>query len=186
MNNEPAFAEVTGPDPDSGWQVDDDIKAAWAFRKLAEIETKVKTVEAVAQAEIDRIAEWKKAQVAKHDRDLTFFRGQLEQYARREREHHGRRSVVTPWGSVKSRTSSPRIEVVDESTYLDWARMNWPDTVVVTEKPSLRAMNDTFAFSKDGIVVDSDGQPIPGVAMIPESVSFKVATENLDTGVAGV
>lgn len=181
MSNEPIFAEVEGPDPDSGWLVDDDIKAAWAFRKLAEVETKVKTIEAVAQAETDRIVEWKKAQVAKHDRDLNFFRGQLEQYARREREHHGRRSVVTPWGSVKSRTNNPRIEVVDEGTYIDWARMNRPGTIVVTEKPSLRAMNDVFILA-DGVVVDDTGEQIPGLTVIPESVSFKVATETLDNG----
>lgn len=152
----------------------------WAFRKMSAIQAKQNEVKQLAQAERDRIDKWEKKECAAFEDDLAFFAHKITEYhASVLAEDSKAKSIKTPYGIAKSTTSKAAPEKVDESALIEYAKTNELDFVEVETKEKLKwaELKKTLKvaeFNGEQVVIDADGQVVPGVIVKPETVSFKV------------
>ncbi|MGN7478998.1 host-nuclease inhibitor Gam family protein [Solibacillus silvestris] len=152
----------------------------WAFRKMSAIQAKLNEVKQLADAERERIADWEKKESAAYQDDLAFFSHKISEYHASVLANDPKaKSIKTPYGVAKSTTSKAQPEKADEQALIEYAKTNELDFVEVETKEKLKwaELKKTLrVVESDGelIVVDADGQVVPGVAVKPETVSFKV------------
>lgn len=109
------------------FRVDDDMSANWVVRRITEARAYARRVEAWAATEIRRAE-------ADERYFLARFGGQLEQWLRQAiaREGSRRKSVPLPAGTVGLRKAQDRLEVIDSSQVMAWARQHLPGAIRVT------------------------------------------------------
>ena len=153
------------------FKIEDDSQATWAMRKAAAARTRLDEIKAIADAEIERIQAWAEHESREPMRDIDYFEGILTEYAMAQRAE-GRKTISTPYGSVKSRMGSTKYIVDDPDAFFEWARQNRPDFIRVKEEADLPTMKQ---FLPSDAAVDPDsGEVIPGLLVEPGSPSYKV------------
>jgi hypothetical protein len=153
------------------WSIDSDEEAEWAMRKLAYEERALRTINDQAEDWAGRIQQWRDEATKPHKSTAAFFRGALEDYARRQRDE-GRLSVPLPSGKVSTRNVPAAVKVADEATVL----AALPDelrSVVVKESVRLRELQSVTRVDADGVILP-DGSLLPGAIVEPERVSVTV------------
>lgn len=168
-----ALADLT-----ARFRVEDDRQATWAMRKARKAAQRIREVDAIAAEEIERIQAWAVKERKRPEQDLNFFSGLLTDYALRVRaEDPKRKSVVTPYGTVQTRSKAIGWEV-DEDTFLAWAKTNRPDLVKTTEKPLLaEAKKALTADENDLLVTTPEGEIVPGITLTPAGLTATVTPE---------
>lgn len=154
------------------FRITDDAQATWAMRKLAAAREALNGVANVAEAEIARVQAWAEQRSRQALQDAQYFEGILCEYARAQRAE-GRKSVSTPYGTVKSRAGSPRW-TIDAEAFLAWARTAHPDLIRVKEEPALAAVKDALQVADGGAVDPATGEVVPGVAIAEAEVTYSV------------
>lgn len=155
--------EKTNNDSGERFIIDNKETAAWAFRRLAEVNAAIEENESFANAEIERVKEWLEAENGSLVRDREFFEHLLIDYTKREKETNPKAKVSTPWGSVKTRTARKYVWMDDD--VMEWAKTSGAQ--YIKEKVSLSL--DKAALKKDckvtdeGDLVDANGEIVPGV-----------------------
>jgi hypothetical protein len=142
--------------------VDDDEKAAWAMRKLAESEDEVRRIRRLAEPELVRLQKmlagveaWVEKQTTAVQRDHAFFTSLLERWAVEQRKA-GRKSVSLPYGKVTTRAIAVSVNVSDSKAFVDWA----------ATEGRLELLNMTPAKAAIKIAMLTDGESLPGVDII--------------------
>lgn len=152
------------------FRVTNDEQATWAMRKATAARTRLDEITRIAEGEIERIKEWAEHESREPMRDLDYFEHLLTQYGAEQREQ-GRKTISTPYGSVKSRIGQSRYVFSDKQQFIEWARQHRPDWIAVKEEPSLSALHDANVLAS----ADPDtGEVIPGLEVEPPKVTFKV------------
>jgi hypothetical protein len=105
-------------------------------------------------------------------RDSDYFEAILIEYGRGQRIE-GRKSVSTPYGTIKSRTAPPAFDV-DKDAFLEWAKANRPDLVRVKEEPNVADMKAVLEVSGDNAIDPQSGEVVPGVKVTGHDVRFSV------------
>lgn len=157
------------------FRVHDDQAAAWAMRRLFSIENKIGEYQRIADAERTRIEDWLTEVNSPLAKSRDYFVGLLMDYARRQRDEDGRKSIPLPHGKITSRSTQPKWHVREDEV-LPWARQTHPDVIAVKESLSLTAMKDRFQVV-EGRVIDENGEVVPGIIVDPAGISFTVSTE---------
>lgn len=121
------------------------------------------------KSEIERIKDTAAAEIKRRENMITYFMGKFEQeleaYARSSMPST-RKSMVLPNGiKLSFRTIPPKLEVKDESQFLDWAKAWMPEAVVVKESVSKSTVNTHW---KD------TGEIPQGCEVAPERVGFYI------------
>jgi hypothetical protein len=169
----PVEAEAANAAP---FTVDNDAKAEWALRKLNAIRAKQNEFRDIARLEIERVNFWLTTQEDKYKQEASYFESLLITYAMLERERNDRKTIDLPHGKIKSRSVGEKIEIQNETEFLDWARTNAPDLVRVKESVNLKALGD---LPRQGeLIVSVDGEIIPALKVLPASVNFNIETES--------
>lgn len=158
--------------------ITDDGAAAWAMRKLRAIRSKQADNAKIAQDERDRIDLWLAEVNAPLDRDAMYFEQILTDYALRVRENpdDGRKSLNLPAGKVATRTSQAKWQV-DAEQFLGWARTSHPDLIRVKEEADLTKIKETLAVTPDGVAVSPEGEPVPGITVLPGGITASVTPD---------
>lgn len=160
----------TDRDDRERFKIEDDSQATWAMRKAAAARARLTEIQAIADAEIERIQQWAEHESRVPIRDLDYFEGILIEYGRQQRAE-GRKTVSTPYGSIKSRSGQARFVFSDKAQFIEWARANRPEWLVVKEDVSLSALRDaSITASAD----PESGEVIPGLDVEPPTVNFTV------------
>ena len=152
----------------------------WAFRKMNALQAKINDVKALADAERLRITNYEKQETEKYRFDLERFEHQVKEFhASVLAQDPKAKSIKTPYGVAKSTTSKAAPEKVDEAALIEYAKTNDLAFVEVETKEKLKwaELKKTLqVVESDGtqVVIDADGQVVPGVTVKPETVSFKV------------
>lgn len=155
------------------FKVDSLDKAAWAMRKYRQAaQRKARNVE-LADAEHERIQTWLESANKRHEDAMAFFAGHLEGFARQERLE-GRKSVSLPDGEVKSRAKSWTLDV-EKDTFVAWAKDDHPDLLRVSYAPDMAALKERLAVAGPTVVDPDTGEAVPGITVIPETVSYVIA-----------
>ena len=149
----------------------------WAFRKLTALKSKEKEIKQLANVERDRIAEWEKGELSSITNSTSFFESLITLYhAKQLAEDPKAKTISTPYGKSKTRKSKETPEKVNEDLILQYVIENEMDEFIKNSvkwadlKKSLKIVE----ISGEQVVVDENGQLVPGVIVKPESISYSV------------
>lgn len=163
-------------DPTAGererFRIDNDEQAVWAMRKLAAARTRLDEIAYIAEAEIQRIQAWAEHESREPLRDVDYFEGILVEYGMQQRAE-GRKSVSTPYGTIKSRAGQAKWSV-DADTFIEWAKQHRPDLVRVKEEPALSTMKEALSINGDSAFDPDSGEVVPGVIVTGADTKFTV------------
>lgn len=150
----------------------------WAFRKLAAYKAKEAEIAKIAQQERQRIDDWEAEQKKSIRGDMEFFEGLIQRYhAKQLAENPKAKTLSTPFGKSKSRTSKPAPEKQDENQLIEYVIENdMTEFIKQSIKWSDLKKNLKVAeISGELVVVDtSTGLIVPGVTVKPGSTTFTV------------
>jgi Bacteriophage Mu Gam like protein len=177
---EPALIEAEPRQaPADRFVVDDDTKADWALRTLAQLDVRKRERAACVAAEIERLQAWQAHEDRQTERFATYLTTLLRPYddqLKAEGKVSDRhRSYRLPHGTLTAR-QAPIAWEVDEATLLAWAEATHPETLVRVKKapawnvikPQLiPARDDPLAEATMEMIDPRTGElrvvPVPGV-----------------------
>lgn len=159
------------------FRITDLSSLSWAFRKLAVIAQKKAEVNALADAEIRRIEQYRTKELTSLEHDEQFFRDLIEQYAAEQRESDPDfKKATTPYGAVQFR-KQPAKWNYDDATLLESLKSNGlTDLIRIKEEPD-KATLKKRAQVQNGQVIDPEtGAIIEGVTVEeqPEKLVLEV------------
>jgi len=152
----------------------------WAFRKLSAYKAKEKEISDLAAKERARIDMWEAEEKKKIQDSINFFESLIHEYhAKVLAENPRTKTISTPYGKSKARTSRPQPKKVDEATILKHVLENNMKDYI---KPTLKwaDLKKNLQIAEIGgrlIAVDENGQEVPGVVIEPEQTKFTVEVE---------
>jgi hypothetical protein len=149
----------------------------WAFRKLSALKTKEKEIKQVADIERERIAQWERGELSTISNSVEFFENMISVYHANQLALDPKaKTISTPYGKSKSRTSKESPEKANEDAILQHVIENGMEDYI---KNSLKWADFKKAvkiveISGEKVVVDETGQIVPGMTVKPESISYSV------------
>lgn len=150
--------------------IDDDSKADWALRKIAE-----------AQADTAKWADYYANQTekikAQNNQIVAYFTSALEQYFDTvpHRTTKTQESYGLPSGKLVRKAQQPAYER-DADALLSWAKTSFPEAIKVKEEASWTDIKNRIGkVMPDGSAVDKEtGEIIDGVTVVERDPVFKV------------
>lgn len=144
--------------------------ASWAFRRLWLIEQEKKRLTQSALEETRRIEKWLDDAIRPLASDEAFFKGALTEYLRHIRterkedpENPKTKSYKLPTGTIEGRRPPERIEVLDETKFIDWALANGHKELVRIKREVDKTAIKKATVAKDGVSVIIEGERVPFV-----------------------
>lgn len=172
------LTEPTTDEERERWVCDNDRKAAWHLRRIAEHEAEVARIKAVADEDIAAVRQWADDAARPEQSSIDFHRGSLIAYRYRlEDEGKVPATYKLPGGNIVRRKGRESYQVTDPDAFLDWARVN--ETTAISEKPLVTPIKSAPYRAVDGQVVTEEGEVVPGVEVVTgeDTVSVKVNPE---------
>lgn len=152
----------------------------WVLRKINAANAKLNEIKSLAVAERERINAWEKKESAGLMNDITFFEQKIFEYHSHVLANDPKqKSIVTPYGRVQSTTNEAQPERLDDEAIFNYVVANQLPYVEVNTSRKLQwgELKKTLNVVQQGdeqIVVDSNGQVVPGVTVKPRTTTFKV------------
>ena len=115
------------------FRVDSVDKATWLLERLSEQDASLAALDARKKAILDNLSVMESRTKSKRNALLFKFQPELEQVARENLEK-GKKSWLCEFGSVQFRTQPARLKVADPTVALEWAKLNAPETIKLTEE----------------------------------------------------
>lgn len=149
----------------------------WAFRKLSALKSKEKEIKQLADIERERIAQWERGELSTISSSTEFFENMISAYhAKQLSEDPKAKTISTPYGKSKSRTTKEAPDKANEEAILQHVIENEMGDYI---KNSLKWADFKKAVkivevAGEKVVVDENGQLVPGMTVKPESISFSV------------
>ncbi|MEB8652906.1 host-nuclease inhibitor Gam family protein [Bacillus cereus] len=149
----------------------------WSLRKISALKEKEKEITTLANSERNRITEWEQNELKPIHNSILFFESHIRRYHMEQLAADPKQKTIsTPYGKSKTRKSKETPDKGDEALLLDYVIQNdlaefiknsvkWADL-----KKTLKIVQ----IGDEKVVVDGDGQIVPGVTVKPESISYSV------------
>ena len=177
------------PATDSPPVIDDIDTANRALRRLAEVETAMRRVEALAADEVRRAEAWKAERLAVLEHDRQFWASTLEAWHRAIVERGGAKTQKLPHGTVRLRQTPPKVVPLSKEPGEDapaefvrvrreWAKSEVPKRTM----PGPEVEVDPEDAPPEGWTVHSaitaEGEVVKGITYwVRSEPSFSVTTE---------
>lgn len=168
-----------------GFVIDDLSGLTWTMRTMSALQAKIKEVEDIAAVEIARFEAWAKEETKRYQADLDHLSYKVRDYHARvlTNDPHAK-SIKTAYGVVKSRFSDAAPEKVDEQALIAYAKANDVPVVEVVETEKLKwaeLKKQLTVVEHEGelVVVDSNGEVVPGVTAKPATTKFTVEVKDV-------
>ncbi|MFP3512977.1 host-nuclease inhibitor Gam family protein [Peribacillus sp. SIMBA_075] len=162
---------------ETNFEITDIHSLNWAFRKLTALKSKEKEIKQLANVERVRIAEWEKGELSSINNSTSFFESLITLYhAKQLAEDPKAKTISTPYGKSRTRKSKETPDKANEDVILQYVIENEMDEFIKNSvkwadlKKSLKIVE----ISGEKVVVDENGQIVPGVIVKPESISYSV------------
>lgn len=162
---------------DTRFQIVDINSLNWVFRKVSALKAKEKEIKQLANVERERIADWEKGELSTINNSLSFFESMVAQYhAKQLAEDPKAKTLTTPYGKSKTRASKETPDKGNEEEILQYVIENeMADYIKNTVKwAELKKSLRIAEISGEKVVVDENGQIVPGVVIKPASISFSL------------
>ena len=159
------IAEESGSDR---FVIDDDSKADWAVRKIAEAEAEKarwKTYYAEAYSKIEQ-GQDNRIEYLKHM--LMVYFDTVPHKTTKTQQSYG-----LPSGKLVLKRQAPTHDV-DDNVLIPWLRENMPEAIKVKESSSWSDMLKGGAAINGGALVTADGEIIPGVTITERDAKFTI------------
>ena len=165
------LAELT--EEEQHFMVDDDQKAEWCIRKIAEARKEMMDWIEFYVAQTDKVKD-------KCERRIQFFQAMLEKYFYTvpHKQAKTQSSYQLPSGKLIMKAQGPDYER-DEAQLLPWVKTNAPEMVKVKESVDWSGLKKSLETADglqivDGHVITPDGEILPGVNVVERPNIFKV------------
>lgn len=149
----------------------------WALRKMAAIDAKIKEVNALADAEIERIENFRKQELSSLQQSQDFFQGLIGEYALKRRdEDPAFKSEKTPYGRITWTKRQPKWNYNNDEVINYLEENGRRELIRVKKEPVKTEIKKLFQVNEDGRVFDENGQEVPGISVefIPDELKVKV------------
>lgn len=160
------------------FQITDLDSLNWALRKVHAYDAQLREIKSVANSERQRIDSWEQRESKGINESIQFFHNLIADYhAKVLAEDPKKKTLSTPYGKSKSTTSKTQPDKADESLLLKFVEDNELPFVKVEKSLKWADLKKTLQIvEKDGkqIVIDENGQEVPGVTVKPQTTTFKV------------
>lgn len=157
----------------TGFRVDSDEKASWAFRKLRGFEDERQRLQEQADVERARIDAWLSDVTRGLDRQIETFSGWLRAYyeERLAADPSTPKTYRVLGGEIQRRKNPDRVEITNPAKLVAWAQENQPELVTVHEPEvqrsvlkgqvgrGMRLLSDEPSAL---LVVEETGEVVPG------------------------
>lgn len=144
------------------------------MRTLLRIRHQQRDIAAVARAEVDRVRIWETQQTERLDKQAKFLEFLLASYHAAVLEANPKaKTVTTPYGSLRARTSAAAPRVVDEAALTQWALDRAPEFVRIDPHLEWGRLKATLRVA-GAAVVSVDGEAVPGVDVAPAVTKHSV------------
>ncbi|MFJ3386290.1 host-nuclease inhibitor Gam family protein [Lysinibacillus sp. NPDC086135] len=156
----------------------------WVLRKINAANAKLNEIKSLADAERERINAWEKKVSAGLISDVDYFEQKVIEYHSHVLANDTeQKSIVTPYGRVRSITNEAQPERIDDEVLFDYVVTNQLPYVEVNTSRKLQwgELKKTLKVVQHGneqIVVDENGQAVPGVTVKPRTTTFKVEVDD--------
>ncbi|WP_431810836.1 host-nuclease inhibitor Gam family protein [Lysinibacillus capsici] len=156
----------------------------WVFRKINAINAKLNEIKSLANSERERIDAWEKKESSVLESDIEFFEQKITEYHSQVlADDPEQKSIVTPYGKVKSITYEAQPEKLNEEAISEYVMANElpfleKDTSPKLQWAELKKTLRVVQKDNEQIVVDVNGQAVPGVTVKPRTTIFKVEVDN--------
>jgi Bacteriophage Mu Gam like protein len=159
--------------------ITNDDEALWTMRKLAQAARQMSTITRQADAEIERIETWRRANVVGFEEVVEVCERLLGDYLVRVREDSadGRKMLTFPDGTVSSRIVADRAVVENVPEFIVWAKAgDHTEWVRVKEEVSLANIkgNVDLDAANSRVLMAETGEVIPGLSVIPGGISTSI------------
>lgn len=152
-------------------------QASRLLRKLGRLQSDLRQIHDLADAEERRIEAWRLDRITGVEKQIAHVTGLLEGFGRavKDREHVS--TLNLPNGVIRIRPPRPSVEVVDEAKFVAWAREHAPHLLNPPKEPT-PAKAEIKKFGNEGpvehktddevvkMLVSPDGEPMPGVKLV--------------------
>lgn len=144
------------------------------FRVLTALGRERAEVEALRDAELEKVAGFYDKKLEVVDEKRGFFEGLIRDYYERECAKNPKFKLATPWGKVVKRTTKTPVWN-DEAATLEWLERNRADLVKVDKSIKKAELKKAMVLSGSSFVDDSSGEVVPGVSVVERTnVNVKV------------
>ncbi|CAG9620848.1 host-nuclease inhibitor Gam family protein [Sutcliffiella rhizosphaerae] len=149
----------------------------WVFRKMAALKAKQKDIQQLADVERQRISDWEKGELSSITSSLEFFESKVAVFHMEELAKDPKaKTISTPYGKSKTRKSKEAPEKENEDVILQHVIESGLDDFIKQSVKwgDLKKSLKIAEISGEKVVVDENGQIVPGVTIKPESISYSV------------
>lgn len=150
----------------------------WVFRKLAALKSKETETKKLADKERLRILSWEQGELSSVKNSVEFFESMISQYHIKQLALDPKsKTISTPYGKSKSATSKAAPDKYNEEQLLAFVKTNELPFIETVEKLKWGELKKTLqVVDLDGqqVVVDENGQFVPGAVVKPQNTTFKV------------
>jgi len=177
----PELSEVTPEPPEEGRFVVQTLdQAEWCLRQIERLKKKQSEIEALAQAEIEKISVWRERETSKITGDISFFEELLKDFHRRTLEKDPKaKTIRLPSGSLEARKMPPEYRR-DEEKLLPWVEQNRPDFLIVEKSVNWADLKKKLSFENGCAFDPITGEVVPGIEVIERGLKYRVRVGGTD------
>ena len=175
------FTITYDPSDSDTWQgVQDDETAQRLLRSLARNTRERDRIRRNAAAEIDRIQAKALADEKPLNERIEWLENELSGYLRRLRQSDPKlKTYKLPGGNLTVRAGRSRTVVHDSHAFVEWALSAAPAALKIEPLVSVLTPSHGFVRTDEGVIVNADGEVVPGVEVVTGDESYGVT---LNTG----
>lgn len=169
--------EGAQPEQETRFEITDINSLNWVFRKISAIKEKEAEIKSLADAEKQRITDWENQELLAIHSNLNYFESLISQYHAKQLESDPKaKTISTPYGKSKSRATKPQPKQVDKEALLAHVKEAGMTEFIKEEVKWGDLKKSLHIHEVDGnpVVIDDNGQVIPGVGIEPAAITFKV------------
>lgn len=161
-----------------GFKVDDEQKANWALRKIAQFQKQQKHNNELATIEISKIEDWNKSENERLQQSIDFFQGHLASFAMEQREKDAKfKSMKLPNGRIGFRKKQAKWNYDDDQVIEALKKAEMTDFINVTEKPNKSQIKKSFEVMNGKVVNPDTGEFIEGITVDEPGEDFTVKVD---------
>src|SRR5690625_1527227 len=163
---------------DDRFVIDDDTKANWALRKIAEHEEHVSNANELAQKEIDKIENWFKQVKEQRQNQIDHLQSLLAEYATKKREEDPNfKSMSLPSGRFGFRKRPDKWVYDDEKLLESLKKSEMNDLIRVKEEVNKRDLRKVLEVVNGKVLNPETGEFIEGVSIEKQGETFNVRVD---------
>ncbi|MER2171262.1 MAG: host-nuclease inhibitor Gam family protein [Psychrobacillus psychrodurans] len=164
------------------FEINNDSDLSWVFKEiLIPLKQEVEHINEIAKIDFERVQKWEEDKLRGPLKGIEYWEHRISAYHLESLQKDAtKKTISTPFGKVKSTTSQAQPDKGDEEKLLAFVKANNLPFIKATEEIKWGDLKKTLQIAeKDGvqIVIDENGQTVPGATVKPQTTTFKVEIE---------